>query len=138
MSIVNGAVHLVTRTADATTAAAGAVGGAVVNGIAGGLQGTAAGIRDGLGKGSQSPAAAAITIGAIGAAGLVEWPLLLAVGGGALVVHQLSRRTDGEPAPPPLRPVQQSDNSARPAKRAPAKKAAPPRKSRPTRRQTTR
>ncbi|MBO0676233.1 hypothetical protein JRC04_02010 [Mycolicibacterium sp. S2-37] len=137
MSIVNGAVRIVTRTADATTAAAGAVGGAAVNGIVGGLQGTAAGIRDGLGKGSQSPAAAAITLGALGAAGLVEWPLLLAVGGGALVVHQLSRRSDGDPASPPLRSVQATDAPARPAKRATAKKTAPARKPATSRHKTT-
>jgi hypothetical protein len=132
MSIVNGAVRLVTRTADATTAAAGAVGGAAVNGIAGGLRGTASGIRDGLGKGSQSPAAAAITLGAIGAIGLVEWPLLVAVGGGALVVHQLSRRSEDEPSPAPLRSV---DATAKPA--TAAKKTAPARKSTPSRKTTT-
>lgn len=119
MNIFDGAVRIVTRTADATTAAAGAVGGAAVNGIVGGLQGTAAGIRDGLGKGSHSPAAAAMTLGALGAVGLVEWPLLLAVGGGALVVHQISQRADGASAP--SRPPLQSVATAA----APAKKAAP-------------
>lgn len=90
----------VTKAADATTAAAGAIGGAAINGAVGAVRGAAGGIRSGLSSGSQSPAAAALTIGAIGAAGLVEWPLLVAVGGTALVVHQLSRRTDGNaPAP---------------------------------------
>jgi hypothetical protein len=131
MSIVNGAVRIVTRTADATTAAAGAVGGAAINGIAGGLQGTAAGIRDGLGKGSQSPAAAAMTLGAIGAIGLVEWPLLLAVGGGALVLHRISQRSD---PPAPLRSVKAT---ARPASAKPAKRSAPARKSTQPRRSTT-
>lgn len=120
MNILDGAVRLVARTADATTAAAGAVGGAAVNGLAGGLQGAAAGIRDGLGKGSQSPAAAAMTLGALGAVGLVEWPLLLAVGGGALVVHQLSHRGAGDGATPG-RPTLESVSTPEP----PAKKAQP-------------
>lgn len=128
MSIVDGAVRMVTRTADATTAAAGAVGGAAVNGIAGGLRGTAAGIRDGLGKGSQSPAAAAVTLGAIGAVGLVEWPLLLAIGGGALLVHQLGHRSVGDSPSPQLRSVEPTAT--------PAKKAATPRKSASSRRST--
>lgn len=130
MNIFDGAARIIARTADVTTAVAGAVGGAAVNGIAGGLQGTAAGIRDGLGKGSTSPAAAAMTLGALGAVGLVEWPLLLAVGGGALVVHQISQRAGGQsPEPAPRAPLQAVDAEA------PAKKAAPARKS--TRSRTT-
>src|SRR6476659_9920005 len=93
MDIVSGAVRVVTKAADATTAAAGAVGGAAINGIAGGIQGTASGVRRGLGDGSHSSAAAALTLAAIGAAGLVEWPVLLAVGGTALVVHRLNQRS---------------------------------------------
>jgi hypothetical protein len=92
MNIAAGAVRIVTRTADATTAAAGAVGGAAINGVVGGIQGTVAGMRSGLNRGSDSPAAAALTLAAVGTAGLVEWPVLLAVGGTALAVHQLSRR----------------------------------------------
>lgn len=131
MNILDGAVRIVARTADATTAAAGAVGGAAVNGIVGGLQGTAAGIRDGLGKGSHSPAAAAMTLGALGAVGLVEWPLLLAVGGGALVVHQISQRAGGDGADSGPRPPLQSVTTAD----TPAKKTGPARKS--TRSRTT-
>lgn len=127
MNIVNGAARIIARTADVTTAAAGAVGGAAVNGIAGGLQGTAAGIRDGLGKGSHSPAAAAMTLGALGAVGLVEWPLLLAVGGGALVVHQINQRSNGSGgAPRP--PLQSVDNTAAPARKASPRKSTRPRK----------
>jgi hypothetical protein len=93
MNIVSGAVRVVTKTADATTAAAGAVGGAAFSGVVGGIQGTATGLRNGLSNGSQSPAAAALTLAAVGTAGLVEWPILLAVGGTALVVHQLNQRS---------------------------------------------
>jgi hypothetical protein len=125
MNILDGAIRLVARTADATTAAAGAVGGAAINGLAGGLQGAAAGIRDGLGKGSHSPAAAAMTLGAIGAVGLVEWPVLLAVGGGALVVHQLGQRANGGGTPerPTLQSVTTPDSPPA-ANTAPARKTA--------------
>lgn len=93
MNIVSGALQAVSRTADAATAAAGAVGGAAVNGAVGGIKGVGAGIRSGVSQGSRSPAAAALTLAAVGAAGLVEWPVLLTVGGAALVVHQINQRT---------------------------------------------
>jgi hypothetical protein len=131
MNIVSGAVRVVTKTADATTAAAGAVGGAAVSGVVGGIQGTAAGLRNGLSNGSQSPAAAALTLAAVGTAGLVEWPILLAVGGTALVVHQLNQRsgqvgTAGERAPASATvPAKASKASKRaPAKASKATKAS--------------
>jgi hypothetical protein len=93
VNIVSGALQAVSRTADAATAAAGAVGGAAVNGAVGGIKGVGAGIRSGVSQGSRSPAAAALTLAAVGAAGLVEWPVLLTVGGAALVVHQINQRT---------------------------------------------
>lgn len=103
MGVVDGAVRSVGRTAgraaNATTAAAGAVGGAAVDGIVGGVAGTVAGVQRGIAKGSHSTPAAALTIGALGVAGLVEWPVLLAVGGGVLLLRQLSRRQDGPAAP---------------------------------------
>jgi hypothetical protein len=103
MNIIRGVTRVVTETANATTAAAGALGGAAVNGVIGGLQGTAAGIRDGLSSGSRSTPAALLTVGAVGAVGLVEWPVLLTVGGAALLVRQLAQRgrdraTDRGPA----------------------------------------
>ena len=98
MNVFQGAVRAVTKTADATTAAAGAVGGAAVNGVIGGVQGVATGLRNGASSGSHSTAAAALTLGAIGAVGLVEWPVLLAVGGTALVVHQLANQRNGNPS----------------------------------------
>ncbi|ULE33389.1 hypothetical protein [Mycobacterium sp. IDR2000157661] len=114
MSIVSAATRAVTRTADMTTAAAGAIGGAAVSGVIGGLQGAASGIRAGLGDGSRSSAAAALTIGAIGAAGLVEWPLLVTVGGAALVVHKLGQRSGGSAGDgtPALRSVATAKNQA--------------------------
>src|ERR1700743_1538618 len=95
MSVVGGAVRnagkTVNRAADATTAAAGAVGGAAVNGIVGGVTGAAEGIKRGISSGSHSTPAAALALGALGVAGLVEWPVLLAVGGGALLLRRLGQ-----------------------------------------------
>lgn len=117
---VSTAVRGVVKAADAATAAAGAVGGAAVNGVVGGVKGAAAGARSGLGGGSRSTAAAALTLGAIGAAGLVEWPVLVAVGGTALVVHQLSRRAPdgGHALPSQAPPHPAAKTTSRPAKTA--------------------
>src|ERR1700679_3246478 len=94
MGVVNGAVSNVSRTvsraASATTAAAGAVGGAAVNGVAGAVTGAAAGVQKGIDSGSHSTPAAALTLGALGVTGLVEWPLVLAIGGGALLLRRLN------------------------------------------------
>src|ERR1700753_2166458 len=95
MGVVDGAVHNVSRTvsraASATTATAGAVGGAAVNGAVAAVTGAVAGVQKGIDKGSHSTPAAALTLGAIGVAGLVEWPVLLAVGGGALFLPPLDK-----------------------------------------------
>jgi hypothetical protein len=96
MDILRGATRVVTETANATTAAAGAVGGAAINGIVGGVQGTAKGIREGVSNGSHSTPAALLGLGAIAATGLVEWPVVLTVGGTALLVRQFSHRDGGE------------------------------------------
>ena len=96
MDILRGALHAAGSTVDASVAAAGAVGGAVVNGVVGGVQGVVSGVQSGLSTGSRSIPAAALAVAAIGAAGLVEWPLLLPVGGTLLGVHYLKHRSDGE------------------------------------------
>jgi hypothetical protein len=146
MNIGTAAVRAITKTADVTTATAGAVGGAVVNGVIGGLQGTAAGIRSGLNNGSQSTPAAAFTLAALGTAGLVEWPVLAVVGGTALVVHQLNRRSDGsrsapaDPAPVTAPPRKAAPRKATPRKATPRKaspRKASPRKATASRRATS-
>lgn len=115
MNIFNGALHLIATTADATAATAGAVGGAAVNGVLGGVRGVVSGVREGASSGSHSTPAAAAALGLIGAAGLVEWPLLLGIGGTALVIHQLRQNGD---SPPRLRaasvtgPATNSESSA--------------------------
>jgi hypothetical protein len=135
MGVVGGAVRNVGKTvgraADAATAAAGAVGGAAVNGVVGGVTGAAEGIKRGISSGSHSTPAAALALGALGVAGLVEWPVLLAVGGGALLLHRLQ----GKPAPKSpkanLKPV-----PSEPA-RAPKKTAAAKAPSKPPAKKTT-
>ena len=97
MNVIRGTVGVVRRTADATTAAAGALGGAAVSGVVGGVRGMAGGIRSGVSDGSRSTPAAVLTLGAIGAAGLVDWPVLLMVGGTVLAVHHLGQRSGGDP-----------------------------------------
>lgn len=141
MGVVDGAFRTVGRTlsraATATTAAAGAVGGATVNGIVGGVKGAAEGIQQGIGTGSKSTPAAALAIGAIGAAGLIEWPILLAVGGGALLLRKLNNAPEpaGVQAPAKLTPVPDEPAAAeapktptktatKTARKAPAKKVA--------------
>jgi hypothetical protein len=129
MSIVDRALGVVSAAADVTAATAGAVGGATVNGIIGGVQGAAAGVRTGLSEGSHSTPAAVFTLAAVGAAGLVDWPLLLAVGGTTLVVRQLTRRTDDRAPRTPAVSASSSTRRAGPAKSTATVAVTPPRKS---------
>ena len=141
MNPLEGASRLVVRSAEATVGAAGAVGGAMIGGIVGGVRGTVGGIKAGLSDGSQSTPAAAVTLAAIGAAGLVEWPVLLGIGGTALVIRQLNKGSgrettvptlvavDDQPASPPPagaanRSSPRSGATKAPAARTPRKSAA--------------
>ncbi|ETZ55967.1 hypothetical protein L838_0788 [Mycobacterium avium MAV_120709_2344] len=112
------------RAASATTAAAGAVGGAAVNGVIGGVTGAAEGVKRGMNSGSHSTPAAALAFGALGVAGLVEWPVLLAVGGGALLLQRLNRK-EQQPEPRAVKANLKSvPAESAPARKAPAKTAA--------------
>jgi hypothetical protein len=93
MNVLRETLRVASRTVDASVAAAGAVGAAAVNGVVGGVQGAVGGVQSGLSSGSRSIPAAALTVVAVGAAGLVEWPMLLPVGGTLLVVHYLTHRS---------------------------------------------
>lgn len=128
MGVIDGTVRTigqtVSRAAAATTAAAGAVGGAAINGFVGGVKGATEGIQQGVSAGSKSTPAAALAIGAIGVAGLVEWPILLAVGGGALLLRRLGMpggTAKTQLAAVPSEPVQRK---AAPQKKTPTKSAA--------------
>jgi hypothetical protein len=131
MSVVGGTVRnvgqTVNRAATATTAAAGAVGGAAVNGVVGGVKGAAEGIQRGISSGSKSTPAAALAIGALGVAGIVEWPILLAVGGGALLLRRLNHKPDVPAGPAKAKlttvPTEPEPQKA-PAKKTTARKSA--------------
>ena len=96
MNVLRETLRVVSRTVDASVAAAGAVGGAAVSGVVGGVQGVVGGVQSGLSSGGRSIPAAALTVAAVGAAGLVEWPVLLPVGATVLGVHYLTHRSGGE------------------------------------------
>jgi hypothetical protein len=114
------------RAAEATTEAAGAVGGAAVNGVVGAVTGAAAGIQRGIGSGSHSVPAAALTLGALGVTGLLEWPVVLAIGGGALVLRQLNNgHSDGshKASVTPVKAVPTKSTSSAAPRKSPAKRA---------------
>jgi hypothetical protein len=121
VNVIEGAVRVVTRSAEATAAAAGAVGGATVNGVVGGMQGTLNGIKNGVSSGSHSTPAAVLTLGAIGATGLVEWPIVLGVGGTALVVRRLAQRSEEQPG---LNLTAVPDSPQQPASKPAAKRSS--------------
>ncbi|MDT5313270.1 MAG: hypothetical protein QOE74_2290 [Mycobacterium sp.] len=123
MNPLEGASRLVVRSAEATVGAAGALGGAMIGGVVGGVRGTVGGIKAGLSDGSQSTPAAALTLGAIGAAGLVEWPVLLGIGGTALVIRQLNKGSGRETTAPTLVAVDDQPASRPPA--GPANRRSP-------------
>ena len=106
MNVLGSALRVAARTVEVSVAAAGAVGGAAVNGVVGGVQGVVGGVRSGLQSGSRSIPAAALTVAAVGTAGavgLVEWPVLLPIGGTLLAVHYVTNRPDGERKRPSTR-----------------------------------
>jgi hypothetical protein len=128
MGVIHSALRGVSQTAGraaaAATMAAGAVGGAAVNGVAGAVTGAAAGVRQGLGSGTHSTPAAVLTLGALGAAGLVEWPVVLVVGGGALLLRQLNHspaRPDSPVKAVPARSAGSTSQRTPPAKKTPAR-----------------
>lgn len=99
MGVVDGAIRSVGRTVNnaavVTTSAAAAVGGATANGVIGGVTGAAEAVQRGLKSRSYSTPAAALGLGALGVIGLVEWPVLAAVGGGALLLRRLNQPSNG-------------------------------------------
>jgi hypothetical protein len=130
MNVFTGTVRALTRSAEATLAAAGALSGAAINGAIGGVQGAVTGVQQGLNSGRHSTPAAALTLAAIGATGLVEWPVVLLVGGTALAVRQLGQRARQESAPAlsvvPNPPAKASASTTLAPKKA-AKASAPKR-----------
>jgi cell division septation protein DedD len=101
------------------------VGGAAVNGAVGAVTGAAQGVKRGVSAGSHSTPAAALALGALGVAGLVEWPVLLAVGGGALLLSKMNRKPE-PPTPVAKATLKPVPSEPEPKKAAPAKAASKP------------
>jgi hypothetical protein len=113
MKVVDDAVGVVVKSANATAGAIGALGGAAVNGVLGGMRGTAAGVKEGLRSGRHSTPAAALALAAIGAAGLVDWPVLVTAGGATLAVRELNSRFGVTPSSHPKANAPRTTTSAR-------------------------
>jgi len=122
------------------TGATAAVTGAAYGAATGAVDGAIRGAGQALGSGPRATPAAALAVAAVGAAGLVEWPVLLLASGTALVVRQLRHKPahptaalppaqPGTPIPPaPNRVV--ADTTARKAA-APGKAGVPTKASAP-------
>ena len=93
MNLVSGTVRVATGAGEAATATLGAVGGAAVGGLVGSMKGAAVGAAEGARRGSHSTPAAVLTMGAVAVTGVVQWPIVAAVGGTALVLDQLKLGT---------------------------------------------
>jgi len=76
---------------DATVAVTGATA-AVTGAATGAVDGAIRGAGQALGSGPRATPAAALAVAAVGAAGLIEWPVLLLASGTALVVRQLRHK----------------------------------------------
>jgi hypothetical protein len=96
-------------------------------------------VQKGIGSGSHSTPAAALTLGALGVAGLLEWPVVLAIGGGALLLRQLNNgHSNGshKASVTPVRAVPTKSTSSASPRKSPAKRA--PARSRGTQSRTPR
>jgi hypothetical protein len=93
MDVVVGTARAVTGAGAAATATLGAVGGAAVGGLVGSVKGAAVGAAEGARRGSHSTPTAVLTLGAVALTGVVQWPIVAAVGGAAVVLDQLKLGT---------------------------------------------
>jgi len=73
----------------AVTGAAAVVTGAAYGAAIGAVDGAARGASQALGSGPRSTPATALVVAAVGATGLVDWPVLVFASGTALVLRQL-------------------------------------------------
>jgi len=123
----------------AVTGAAAAVTGGAYGAAGGAVTGATRGVSQALGTGPRSTPAAALAIAAVGAAGLVDWPVLLVGSAGALVLRQLrhppaphAETPSPDRTPPqeraPIAPSAQSGRSSAPPPVNPRKTTAKPRK----------
>lgn len=108
----------------AVGAAAGGAVGAAEGGVVGAARGGARGMAQGVGLGSRTLPAVALTVAVVGATGLVDWPLLIALGGTVVVLRQV-RNAPAVGAHDPLDPVLQRQAGGRAIKRGPAAPDSP-------------
>ncbi|WP_068156510.1 hypothetical protein [Rhodococcus phenolicus] len=87
MNVLKGTARLVSGAGETAVATVGAVGGAAVGSVGGSVRGAVEGALGGARYGRRSTPVALATMGAVGAAGLVEWPIVLAAGGTALALR---------------------------------------------------
>jgi hypothetical protein len=130
MDVVGGAVRSVDKTVSRAATVTTAAAGAAVNGVVGGVTGAAQGVKRGVSTGSHSTPTAALAFGALGVAGLVEWPVLLTVGGGAVLLRRMNRNSEAPAAakanltPIPSEPRPQKAPPQKATRRPAAKKTA--------------
>lgn len=104
--------------ASATTSTIGALTAAAAGTAIGAAQGAVKGFGRGLGTGATSTPIAVLGLAGIGAAGLIDWPILLAGGAAALLLRQFRHPTPDPAAAPVAVPVTKpsagvsSDNGA--------------------------
>ena len=129
--VVGGAVTTTAGSAvDVSSSLAGAASGAVLGGSVEALRGGVRGALAGAGRGTRSTPAMVATGVALGIAGIVDWPLLLVVGGVAVVAN----RRHATSTPPVVAKVDSqpiSSVSASPRVRTAAARTSTPRTSTP-------
>lgn len=111
-----GILNTTGQLAAATTAAAGAMTAAAAGGAIGAVGGAVSGISRGLNTGAKSTPIAILGVAAIGAAGIIDWPLLLAGGATVLLLRELkARRTPAQvTAPAAATPPEQEPPASTP------------------------
>lgn len=126
---IESVTNAVTKAAYFTTDVAGALGGmtagVVIGGVRGGVNGAVEGVREGIEKGSESTVTSAVTMAAIGATGVIGWPIVAAVGGPALAVRMLRPRPGSEQPQDPA--VDEAPETKKAVTTAPARRRRSPR-----------
>ena len=114
MGVVGGVIRTSGNAATVATGAAGAFAGVAVGAALGGAVGIVRGGVRGAGAGAGSAPAAALTMAVVGATGIVDWPVVLVVGGAALALRRLRGSAAG-PEPRSRRPTPATKPTSNPA-----------------------
>jgi len=106
-----GLVNATGDVAAAATTTVGALAGGAVGGVIGAVGGALKGIGKGLGTGAPSTPAALLGVVAVGATGLLDWPVLIA-GSAALLILRRLRMPPAATPPAPVPNVANPDLAA--------------------------